>query len=159
MKKIVSQFVLIITLVTLITLALPTAAFAQAGEPAEAGGMEVLLAQWVGLTGFAGLIALLINVLKSVGVVKEGQAGNWSTGLNLLGLIGLYALRFYRPEIDPGAIDIQVKTFVDFGMVVFSFILQLISAKGMHALVRGAPVIGKSYSLERAEALRTPLVG
>lgn len=109
-------------------------------------GLQVLLAQWAALGGFGALIAFLVNILKTFGLVKDDQAVTWSTGLNLLGLAGLLFAGIYSPEVDLGAIDAKVGEFVQVGLVVFAYIVQLLGSKLSHATVRGVPLIGKSYS-------------
>lgn len=108
--------------------------------------MDELLVQWGALAGFAALIAFLINILKTVGVVKEDQAPTWSAGLNLAGLVMLLALQIYAPQVDIEGLDQQVAQAVEVGVVVFGYIIQLLSSKLSHAVVRGVPGIGKFIS-------------
>lgn len=108
--------------------------------------MEDLLLQWSGLVGFAALVAFAINILKTFGVVKDAQAQNWSAGLNLLLLAGLLALRVFAPDFDVSGLNAQAQAFVDVGVVIFSYILQLLGSKAAHTLLRGLPLIGKSFS-------------
>lgn len=108
--------------------------------------MESLFTEWVGLAGFAALIALVINILKAAGWVKDGQAGTVSAGLNLLGLAGLFALKVFSPDLDLSVVDAQVSDFVQVGVVVFTYILQLLASKGAHAAIKGVPVIGYSHT-------------
>jgi hypothetical protein len=109
-------------------------------------GITVLLAQWAALGGFGALIAFIVNILKTFGLVKDNQAVTWSTGLNLLGLAGLLAVGVYAPQLDVAGIDSKVAQFVQVGLVVFAYIVQLLGAKLGHTVVRGVPLIGKSYS-------------
>lgn len=108
--------------------------------------MDDLLLQWSTLAGFGALIAFVVNVLKSLGLVRDGQAPTWSAALNLLGLAGLLALRVYAPQVDIVAVDEQVAQFVEVGLVVFAYIVQLLGSKVGHAAARGAPLIGKTWS-------------
>lgn len=105
-----------------------------------------LLVVWGALGGFGALIGFIVNILKTVGLVKDGQAPNYVAGLNLLGLAGLLAARVYAPDLDLGAVDAQVQAFVDVALVVFAYVMQLLGSKLGHASVRGALVIGKSFS-------------
>lgn len=108
--------------------------------------MDDLLIQWSALAGFGALIAFIINILKTFGLVKDDQAPTWSAALNLLGLAGLLALRVYAPQVDVVSLDAQVAQFVEVGLVVFAYILQLLGSKVAHTAVRGTPLIGKSWS-------------
>ena len=108
--------------------------------------MEDLLVQWGALAGFAALIAFVINILKEFGIVKEGQAPTWSAALNLFGLAFLLIMKIYAPMTDIGGLDNQLTEFVNVGVVVFGYILQLLSSKMAHAVIRGVPGIGKVIS-------------
>lgn len=108
--------------------------------------MDELLAQWGAMAGFAALIAFVINGLKYFGVVQEGQAPTWSAGLNLAGLVMLLVLKVYAPSVDVGGLDEQVGQFVEVGVVVFGYVIQLLSSKLAHSVVRGVPGIGKAIS-------------
>jgi hypothetical protein len=118
---------------------------AQATVP-ESGGFGDLAAQWFGLAGFAGLIALLINIGKRVGFVKDGTAQTWSAGLNLIGLALLLLTQVYKPDLAIRDLDTQVGEFVKVGTVVLGYVIQLLASKGTHVAVRGVPVIGTSHT-------------
>lgn len=143
-------FTILLAIALLLIIAMPVFAAApgQAVDP-QPGGFDDLLLQWGGLAGFAALIALLINVLKSVGVVKNDTAPTWSAGFNLVGLALLLATKTFKPELDMSAVDSQVMDFVNVGVVVFSYVLQLLMSKGTHFAVRGVPVIGKSDTFDK----------
>ena len=108
--------------------------------------MDELLLQWGALAGFAALIAFVINVLKTFGVVKEGEAPTYSAALNLAGLVMLLVLKVYKPEVDVGEVDAQVSQAVEVGVVVFGYIIQLLSSKLSHEVMRGVPGVGKVIS-------------
>ncbi len=108
--------------------------------------MDSLLAQYASLVGVAALIALLINVLKWFGVVTDGTAQTWSAGLNLLFLIGLFAVNLFAPEVDIAGLDARLAQLVEFAAVVWGYLLQLFGSKLAHELMKGVPIIGKSYS-------------
>ena len=70
--------------------------------------MEELLLQYAGLAGVAALIAFLINILKTFGVVKDDHGEELVGGLNLVGLAGLLALKIFRPEVSVMGIDTNI---------------------------------------------------
>ncbi len=104
--------------------------------------------QLMALGGFAALIAMVINVLKTFGVVKDGQAGTWAAGLNLAGLIGLYVAGIVAPEFDISVLDANLAQIAEIFTLIFAFIVQNWVSKGTHSVLSsgGAPGIGKSYS-------------
>lgn len=139
-------------------LALPVLAAGpqQATPPLD---ITTLLGQFLALAGVGALIALLINIGKQVGIVKDGDTPTWVTGLNLLGLVGLFVLRVVRPDADIGQLDGIASTIAQIGVLVLALITQIGSAKVAHAAVRGAAVIGYSFSVKRAQAYTRPRAG
>ena len=116
---------------------------------------QSLLTQWMGLAGIAALIAVVINVLKLAGVVKDGSAQTWSAGLNLAGMAALLLLKIFRPEIDLSGIDQQAAALAEVAMVVLGYLTQLLSAKLAHLAVKRVPLIGASFSAgEEAQTQR-----
>lgn len=105
-----------------------------------------LLAVYAALGGVGGLIALVINVGKTLGWVPDGSAATVSTGLNILGLAAVFALGVFKPGVDIGQVDASVQQFVDAATILFGLFVQLGGAKWVHSLVRGVPLVGKSYS-------------
>lgn len=108
--------------------------------------MDSLLLQYAGLAGMAALITFVINILKTFGLVRDDTAQNWSAALNLAGLIGLLALRVFQPDLDVEGLDAQVGQFVEVGIVVFGYVMQLLGSKLTHEITRGVTLIGKSHS-------------
>jgi hypothetical protein len=112
------------------------------------GGLASLAVQFASLAGFAALVAVLINLLKTVGVVKDGTAGKWSAGLNLIGLMVLLLLRVFVPSLATEQINGiagQVSTVL---VIVLGFVVQFYTSSDVHDALATAniPVIGKSYS-------------
>lgn len=107
--------------------------------------LQQILALWLSLAGVGAGIALLINIGKTTGVVKDGQAQTWSAGLNLVGIVAVFVLKLVKPDLDWTFIDSQAQVLAEIGTLAFGFVLQLLSAKTTHAAVRNVPVIGKSY--------------
>ena len=106
-----------------------------------------LVSQFLALAGVGAFFALVINALKVAGVVKDGDAPTWATGLNLVGLVALFLLRVFVPSADIGKLDGVAATVAQIGVLVLGLITQMLGSKLAHFSVKGAPVIGKSYSL------------
>jgi hypothetical protein len=111
-------------------------------------GLLTLFEQLMVLGGFAALIAVVINVLKTIGVVKDGQAGIWASGFNLAGLIGLFVVGIVAPEFDIAGLDANVAQIAEILSLIFAFILQNWVSKGTHSVFSSGqvPVIGRSFS-------------
>lgn len=111
-------------------------------------GLQSLFGQLMALGGFAALIAVVINVGKTFGWIKDGQAGTWSAGLNLAGLIGLLVAGIVAPEFDITGLDGNMAQVAEILSLIFALIVQIWVSKGTHSVFSsgGVPVIGKSFS-------------
>jgi hypothetical protein len=105
-----------------------------------------LLVQWGMLAGFAALIAAIINILKTAGLIKDGQAQSYSAGFNLVGLAALFFLQVYRPDLDVGGLDGNAQQIAEILTIVFGYVVQLGGAKLAHSVLTGIPGIGKSFT-------------
>jgi hypothetical protein len=106
--------------------------------------MNELMTQYHSLVGVGILVGAVVNILKSIGTVKDGQARAWSTGLNLAVLIGIFVseqmginLKIY--DAQAGELGALVNTAV--GLVV-----QLAGSQVGHTVLKGTPLVGKSFS-------------
>jgi hypothetical protein len=84
------------------------------------------------LVGVPLMIALLIDVLKLTGVVDDGMAGKWSAGMNLIVLVAIAVVLKVVPNFDFGAADAQLVTLAQFGMLVLSYIVQIVGSQQLH---------------------------
>lgn len=112
---------------------------------------EKTLVEFAALLGFATLVPVIINILKTFGVVKEDTAQTWSAGINLIGLLALYGLRLFRPELSVEGIDAVFLEVATVGTYILGFMSQLGISKLTHTILRGTAVIGKSFSFDRAK--------
>lgn len=91
-----------------------------------------------GLVGTFALIALLIDIVKWAGVIKDGTAGKWSAAANLVVLITVTVVFKLYPQLDLGGIDAQIAEFAKVVGIVFAYIVQIVGSKYVHkALTRG----------------------
>ena len=74
--------------------------------------------------GIASLIAIVVNILKQVGVVQDGTAKNWAAGFNILALVGLYVLQVFKPDILPENVNGMAASLSQILVVVMQFIIQ-----------------------------------
>ena len=109
-------------------------------------GLIELLGQLGALGGFAALVAMIVNVAKAIGWIPDGHAGQVAAGLNLAGLIALYAASKFAPGFDIGIFDAQLGQVADILILVFAFVFENFVSKGTHNTLSGmrVPLIGKS---------------
>lgn len=109
--------------------------------------------EFAALLGFASLLAILINILKLIHIngkpiIADGQAQKWSLIGNLLGFLALYVFRLFDPITPLEGVDKVLLEISAVGSYILSVIAQLGISKLTHFIIRGTPVIGRSYTLE-----------
>ena len=110
--------------------------------------IATLVSQFTALAGVGALIALVVNVLKTFGLVKDGQAPAASLLLNLAGVVALILLKVFKPDMDVAGLDATAAAIASAGVTLFGLFVQLWGSRLAHLAVAGAPVVGKSHSLE-----------
>lgn len=108
--------------------------------------LETLLPQFLALGGVAALVAAIVNALKQFGLVQDGQAPTASLALNAAGFVALIALQVFKPDFDFATADATANSISQILVLVLGLAGQLLTSKAAHAALKGAPVIGKSYS-------------
>ena len=107
-----------------------------------------LLLQFPQLIGWALFVTIIINILKTFDIVKDGTATKWSAGLNLIGLVGFLSIGLFAPDLDILMIDNSIKQIAELLIVLLGYATTLISSKVIHSGLRtlDVPVFGASHS-------------
>ena len=124
-------------------------------QAAPALDLSALLASFLALAGFAALTAAVINAGKFFKLIPDGAAPNVSLVLNLVGFAVLTGVRLFKPDLDVAGTDAVLAMVA----TVLTSVLALLSQLGVSKLInnglRGAPIIGYSYSREKEKAAAT----
>ena len=116
--------------------------FALFGLPYE----QALLAVGA-LTFLPLLIALVINVGKTLGIVDDGTAGKWSAGMTLLAFVGVAFLFKLYPTFDLASLDVRLTDILKAVTVLVGYVLELVANKKAHAFyVKNLGIKAFSYS-------------
>jgi hypothetical protein len=107
-----------------------------------------ILLGFASLLGISKLIAALINVLKLVGVVKDGTSSRWSAALNLVAFIALVAVGVFKPGLTTELLDGYAGQIAAVLLFILGFLTQIVGSKSGHDALSdaGVPLIGKSFS-------------
>ena len=106
-----------------------------------------LVATLAALAGVGALIAVLVNIGKTAGLVKDGQATTYVAGLNLLALIGLFALKVFKPDFDIGGLDTQAAQIAQWLATAVALIVQIYGSKWAYGALKGVPVVGRANTV------------
>lgn len=121
-----------------------------------------LLSSFLALAGWAALVAAVVNAGKFFKLVRDGDAPNWSIGLNVAGFAALTILRLFRPDFDIQGTDALLATIATTLTSALALLSQLGVSKLINNGIKGLPVIGYSHSrkIEQAWAsTRAEVVG
>lgn len=107
-----------------------------------------LTVQFVSLLGVAALIAVIVNILKVFGAVKEGTSAYWASSLGLAAFIALAVLGIFKPDLTLAFLNdaaLKIATIMTF---VLGFIVQIAAAPLFHKALStgGVPLLGKKLS-------------
>lgn len=103
------------------------------------------------LTGFAMLVAVLVNIGKTSGYIKDNQAQAYSAGFNLLLLGVLFVSQIFGKANLVPSLDAQAGELSNVLGVVFAFFWQIwVSRQSHNNFLAGLPWIGKSFSERNA---------
>ncbi len=84
------------------------------------------------LAGVPFVVALIVDVLKLVGVVTPGTSGSWSAGVNLVAIFGLAFLLRAIPDFDVQAWDARLLELAKAVLLIVTWIAQLFGTRGAH---------------------------
>lgn len=87
------------------------------------------------LVGLWAVFALVVNILKVVGVVDPGTAGKWSAALNLLGVIGIAFVLASNPTFDFLSLDAKLKIIAEFGSMILVLVVNMLGTQAMHNMM------------------------
>jgi len=98
------------------------------------------------MAGFGALVSALVNALKTCGVVKDDQAQVWVTGLNLLGVCGLFGVGAFGVVVDIPTVDTNLNLVAQVLVASANLLAAMGGSKAFYGMARGMPLIGKSHS-------------
>jgi len=100
------------------------------------------------LVGVSQLVAALVNLLKAIGLVKDGTADKWAAGFNLAAFIALVLLGVFRADLALELLDGYAGQIAMILLFILGFITQITGSRTAHISLAGSgvPLIGKSFS-------------
>lgn len=105
--------------------------------------LEEILLLLAGLTGLGTLISVIVNLLKIIGIVKDGTSETWYQILNLVAFVGVAVVYFAKLEVDWG----QVDQWLILLSALIGYVLQILGGKLTYQTIGGKlPILGYSHS-------------
>jgi hypothetical protein len=112
-------------------------------------GVILKLAMGFGsLVGVAALVTVLINALKALGLVKDGTAGRWSAGLNLVAFLALAYFAVFQPSLALEVLDGYAGQIATVLLFVLGYLVQIFTSPAVHTQLKAMalPLLGTSQS-------------
>jgi hypothetical protein len=97
--------------------------------------------------GFGALVSAGVNVLKVLGLVKDGDVPTWITGFDLLGVVLLYLATTFKLPFDLEIIGSQMGVVAQFLVALGQLIIAFGGSKLFYAVARGVPIVGESHTI------------
>ena len=116
----------------------------------------------LGMAGFGACVSVLVNLLKTAGVVKDDTAPTWVTGFNLAGIVGLFIAQAAGAQLDLASMDTQLSDIARLTVTIGELVIALGGSKLFYSVVKGTPGIGTSNTLKwlnGADNTSIPFVG
>ena len=120
------------------------------GEGKDLGWFLEILVEFLKLGGIGFALSAIINAMKSMGIIKDGQSGLWLFFLQVIGLSAIGYMGFTQPELFPELLQVVDEDAVKVGTLIgliMEVVISLVSSVVSHrGLLKGLPIIGKSFS-------------
>jgi hypothetical protein len=107
--------------------------------------IDNLIAVSATLGGFGALVTVLVNLLKTAKVVKDGDSNLWVAAFNLLVL----ALALFFQVLAPAKLEIAnavAAQIAQYAQPLIAFVALIASSKVSYEVLKGLPFIGKTFS-------------
>ena len=95
------------------------------------------------LVGLPTFITVVVNILKKVGLVKDGYGEQWAQWMNFVAFIALFVVGQFFPEVDLGAVDEFALQIANLGAFALALLPIGMKVSGVaHDAMAGLPLIG-----------------
>ena len=104
--------------------------------------LEEILKLIAGMAGLGAFTSMLINLLKVMGLVKDGQADKAFKIADLIVFVVVTAIYLTKTPVD----WTQVDEWLVLLTALLGYVVSVFSGEFTHDTIKGTPLIGYSYS-------------
>ena len=104
--------------------------------------LEEILKLIAGMAGLGAFTSMLINLLKAVGLVKDGQADKAFKIADLVVFVVVMVVYLVKVPVD----WTQVDQWLVLLTALLGYVVSVFSGEFTHDTIKGTPLIGYSYS-------------
>jgi hypothetical protein len=141
--KVNRSFVLMLLLVLPLALMafMPQSMPIQGEIPPDVMGVILKIALgFASLVGVSQLVAVLVQVGKLAGLVKDNTAHKWAAGLNLLCFSALVYFGIFEPQVTLSILDGYAAQIAEISLFIIGFIMQITSSKPAYDALKASRV-------------------
>jgi len=104
--------------------------------------LEEILKLIAGMAGLGAFTSMLINLLKAVGLVKDGQADKAFKIADLIVFVIVTVIYLTKTPVDWAQVDEWLVLLT----ALLGYVVSVFSGEFTHDTIKGTPVIGYSHS-------------
>lgn len=104
--------------------------------------LEEILKLIAGMAGLGAFVSMLINLLKAVGLVKDGQADKAFKIADLIVFVIVMVIYLTKTPVDWAQVDEWLVLLT----ALLGYVVSVFSGEFTHDTIKGTPLIGYSYS-------------
>ena len=104
--------------------------------------LEEILAIIAGMAGLGAFVSMLINLLKAIGLVQDGQADKAFKVADLVIFVIVTVIYLTKAPVDWALVDEWLVLLT----ALLGYVVSVFSGKFTHDTIKGTPLIGYSYS-------------
>ena len=107
--------------------------------------LEEILKIIAGMAGLGAFTSMLINFLKAVGLVKDGQAEKAFKIADLVIFVAVTVIYLVRVQVDWAQVDQWLVLLT----ALLGYVVSVFSGEITHNTIKGTPLIGYSFSQKK----------
>ena len=107
--------------------------------------LEEILKIIAGMAGLGAFVSMLINLLKAVGLIKDGQADKAFKIADLVVFVAVMVIYLVRVQVDWAQVDQWLVLLT----ALLGYVVSVFSGEITYNTIKGTPLIGFSYSQKK----------
>jgi len=104
--------------------------------------LEEILKLIAGMAGLGAFVSMLINLLKAIGLIQDGQADKAFKVADLIVFVAVMVVYLVKVQVD----WTQVNEWLVLLTALLGYVVSVFSGEFTHDTIKGTPLIGYSYS-------------
>jgi len=104
--------------------------------------LEEIVMIIAGMAGLGAFTSMLINLLKAIGLIKDGQGDKAFKIADLIVFVAVTVVYLLKVQVDWA----QVNEWLVLLTALLGYVVSVLGGQLTHSTIKGTPLIGYSYS-------------